>query len=316
MTVDADSARPHRASTGTVLVAINPAAAFGTRAAVGPAVVSALTRAGHPVAVLEEDGFEALRAVTAEAVARHPLALVVVGGDGMVGLGAGLVARSGIPLGIVPAGTGNDAARSLGIPIGDTDAAVRALLAALDRPPRLVDAGLITLGDGSTRWFLGVLSAGFDALVNDRANRLRWPRGRLRYVRAVVLELATLAPSRYALDLDGVGSQTRATLVAIANLTSFGGGMRVAPAADADDGMFDVVMLEPVGRMQLLRLFPTVFSGAHIRDPRVSVRRARRVTIDAWNADGGTITAYADGERVGAAPLTVEVVARAVAVLV
>lgn len=293
-----------------VAVAINPAAAFGARREVGPRVVSVLREAGFAVFALQETSFDALRESASQAVAGGIRALVVVGGDGMVSLGLNLLALSSIPLGIVPSGTGNDAARGLGIPVGDTDAAIRALLAALERPPRLVDAALIRRADGTDRWFLGVLSGGFDALVNERANRLRWPRGRHRYTRALLEALAGLTPIRYSLTLDGVETTSDGILVAIANLTSFGGGMRVAPDAQVDDGLFDVVMLEPVGRLRLLRIFPSVFSGAHVRNPLVSVQRATRVTLDAAG-----VVAYADGERVGPLPLTAEVVPTALAVL-
>lgn len=293
-----------------IVVAINPAAAFGSTAGVGPEVVAALRAAGHEVTSLSEPDYPRLLAVTTAALARMPDALVVVGGDGMVGFAANLTARTGVPFGIVPSGTGNDTARGLGIPVGDTAAAIARLVHALGRAPRLIDAGLITREDGSTRWFACVFSGGFDARVNERANRLRHPRGRGRYTLALLRELITLKAIRYELELDGTAIERDAILVAVANNLSFGGGMRVAPDALLDDGLFDVVMLAPVNRRQLLRIFPSVFSGAHVRDPRVSVRRARRVRISASGVVG-----YADGERVGELPVELELVPGALAVL-
>ena len=319
-----------------IAVAINPSAAFGAAGHVGPAVVAALRAAGHTVDSLCEESFEQLRAAAAgvlvggapsggaasggapsggaaEGGARsggRADVLVVVGGDGMVSLGVGLVAQTGIPLGIVPSGTGNDMARGLGIPIDDTGAAIAGLVAALDRPPRVIDLGRITRADGSIRWFASVFSGGFDAAVNERANTMRWPRGRSRYTLAILWQLVRLRAIRYELVLDGVAETRDAILVAIANNESFGGGMRVAPDARLDDGLFDVVTLDPVGRMSLLRIFPRVFAGTHVLDPRVTVRRARKVTIRA--AD---VVAYADGERVGSLPVDVEIVPRALAVL-
>jgi len=293
-----------------IVVAINPAAAFGSTAGVGPAVVAALRAAGHEVTSLSEPDYPRLVAVANAALATKPDALVVVGGDGMVGFAANLTATSGIPFGIVPSGTGNDMARGLGIPVGDTAAAIAQLEHALGRPPRVIDAGLITRDDGSTRWFACVFSGGFDARVNERANRMRHPRGRGRYILALLRELVTLRAISYELELDGVALERDAILVAVGNNVSFGGGMRVAPDALLDDGLFDVVTLAPVNRRQLLGIFPSVFSGAHIRDPRVSVRRARRVRISAAGVVG-----YADGERVGELPLELEVVPGALSVL-
>lgn len=285
-----------------IVVAINPQASFGKSRAVGPAVVHTLRAAGHDVTSLTEPDFEQLMTVASAALAAKPDALVVVGGDGMVNLGVNLVAETGIPLGIVPSGTGNDMSRGLGIPVGNTELATEALLASLSAPPRVIDAGLITQGDGSTMWFAGILSAGFDAIVNERANLMRWPRGRQRYNLALLRELAMLTPVHYKLTIDGVESETRAVLVAVANNVSFGGGMKVTPEAKLDDGLLDVFIVQPLSRIAFLRIFPRVFKGTHVTDERVSISRARHIRVDA-----GKIVAYADGERVGSLPVTVEV---------
>ena len=285
-----------------IIVAINPQASFGRSRAVGPAVVHTLRAAGHDVTSLTEPDFEQLLAAAAHELTTKPDALVVVGGDGMVNLGVNLVATTGTPLGIVPSGTGNDMSRGLSIPVGNTEAAIEALLEALTRPPRVIDAGLVTHPDGSTSWYACVLSAGFDAIVNERANLMRWPRGRQRYNLALLRELAMLKPIRYRLELDGIASETDAVLVAVGNNTSLGGGMLVTPDASLDDGLLDVLVVQPLSRTAFLRIFPRVFKGTHVTDPRVSISRARRIRIDA--AD---IVAYADGERVAALPIEVEV---------
>ena len=285
-----------------IVVAINPQASFGRSRAVGPAVVHTLRAAGHDVTSLTEPDFEQLLAAAAHELTTKPDALVVVGGDGMVNLGVNLVATTGTPLGIVPSGTGNDMSRGLSIPVGNTEAAIEALLEALTRPPRVIDAGLVTHPDGSTSWYACVLSAGFDAIVNERANLMRWPRGRQRYNLALLRELAMLKPIRYRLELDGIASETDAVLVAVGNNTSLGGGMLVTPDASLDDGLLDVLVVQPLSRTAFLRIFPRVFKGTHVTDPRVSISRARRIRIDA--AD---IVAYADGERVAALPIEVEV---------
>lgn len=293
-----------------IVVAINPQASFGKSRAVGPAVVHTLRAAGHDVTSFTESDFEQLCDVATLAIAKRPDALVVVGGDGMVNLGVNLVADTGIPLGIVPSGTGNDMSRGLGIPLGNTERAIESLLSALDKEPRTIDSGVITSSDGSTRRFACVLSAGFDAIVNERANLMRWPRGRQRYNLALLRELAMLKPIRYRLTIDGVVSETDAVLVAVANNTSLGGGMKVTPDALIDDGLLDVFVVQPLSRSAFLRIFPRVFKGTHVTDPRVSITRARRIRIEADN-----VVAYADGERVSALPLDIEVLPGSLRVL-
>lgn len=294
----------------SIVVAINPSASFGRGSTVGPAVVQTLRAAGHSVTALTEPTFADLVEQATKALRAKPDALVVVGGDGMVSLGTNLVAGTRVPLGIVPSGTGNDVSRGLKIPIGNTEAAIDNLIAALGRPPRVIDAGRVTRPDGSTVWFAGVLSAGFDAIVNERANLMRWPKGKSRYNLAMLRELVVLKPLAYSLVLDGVTIDTRGTLVSIANNTSIGGGMLVTPDALLDDGLLDVFIVQPLSRVAFLRIFPSVFKGTHVTDPRVDIRRAKHIEID---APGGV--AYADGERVGPLPLTIDVVPGALRVL-
>lgn len=293
-----------------IVVAINPSAAFGRGSTVGAQVVSALRAVGLEVTALSEQSFDDLVAATRHALEIGTSALVMVGGDGMVNLGANLLAGSSIPLGIVPSGTGNDTARGLGIPLDDTDAAIAVLIDALSRPPRVIDAARVRAPGGQWRWFVGVLAAGFDAVVNERANLMRWPRGRSRYTLALLRELVVLRPRSYRLVLDGVESQVEAMLVSVGNNTSIGGGMLVTPNALLDDGLLDVLVVRPLSRLEFLRIFPRVFKGTHLTDPRVTVHRARTVSID---SEG--LAAYADGERIGPLPLAIEVVPEALRVL-
>jgi len=270
-------------------------------------VVAALREREHHVSVLLESDFARLFASTQLAMRDTPDALVVVGGDGMVSLGTAVVAATGIPLGIIPCGTGNDLARGLGLPLRDVAAALDVLCAALDAGPRVIDAVKLTLG-GTTpavpqeKWFAGVLSAGFDAAVNERANSLRYPRGASRYILALLIELVRLKPREYRVQLDGVELVTKAVLISVGNNVSIGGGMRVTPNALLDDGLLDVLVVTPLSRLAFLRIFPRVFAGTHVSDSRVTVHRARRVRIESAG-----VVAYADGERVGELPLEMEV---------
>lgn len=265
-------------------------------------MIQSLRGAGHDVTTLVEPSFLELLESATKAVATKPDALVVVGGDGMVNLAAQVLAGTKVPFGLVPSGTGNDMARGLGIPIGDTEAAVEALLLALDRPPRIIDTGRVVNADGVESRFVCVLSAGFDAVVNERANLMRWPKGKSRYNLALLRELAMLRPLRYRLTVDGAVIETDAVLISVANNTSFGGGMKVTPDALLDDGEFDVLVVQPLSRLAFLRIFPRVFKGTHITDPRVAVYRGRSIRVE---SEG--VVAYADGERIGLLPVQIDV---------
>lgn len=293
-----------------ITVAINPNASFGRRRDVGPRVAELLAAAGHQVAMLREPNLELLRRETEDAVARGTDALIVVGGDGMVSLGTNLVAGTSTPLGVVASGTGNDMARALGLPLDDADAAVELLLAALQRAPRDIDAARVRHGELTT-WFCGALSAGFDARVNERANRMTRPRGPSRYTIAMLRELMSFKPIQYSLVVDGVAREVSAMLIAVSNGISIGGGMKITPDAELDDGELDLFIVSALSKPRLLKLFPRVFSGQHVNEPEVEITRVRSVKLSA--AD---VVAYADGERVGPLPVEVEIVPGALKFLV
>jgi diacylglycerol kinase (ATP) len=292
-----------------IVVAINRSASFGRYHTVGHDAVAAITSAGFDAVGVTAPNYELLRRETAAAMRPDDHALVVVGGDGMVSMGVNLVAETSVPLGIVSTGTGNDAARCLALPFDDPDASIAVLLRALLRPARVIDAGRIHQAGLST-WFVGAVSAGFDAIVNERANRMSWPRGPSRYTVALLRELATLKPITYDLLIDGVPSRFDALLISVANANSIGGGMRIVPDARLDDGMLDLFVVAPMSRLGFLRVFPKVYSGSHTDLPEVRIVRARSVHIS-----GPDIVATADGERVGRLPVEIDVVPGALRVL-
>ncbi|WP_309615075.1 diacylglycerol kinase family protein [Salinibacterium sp.] len=294
-----------------LVVAINPTASFGKGSHVGPAVVQTLRAIGHDVTSLQEPDFEQLAASGRKAVATKPDAFIVVGGDGMVNLGTNLVVNTRVPLGVVPSGTGNDMARGLGIPYDNTEAAIGMLSELLQGPPRTIDAGRVDYiddetGGASTRWFAGMVSAGFDSVVNERANRMRRPKGASRYTIALGLELLRLKPTSYRLVLDGQPLETRAMLVTVGNNVSLGGGMKVTPNAKVDDGLLDVLVVQPLSRLEFLRIFPRVFKGTHLSDSRVAIHRVKSIRIESDIA-----VVYSDGERIGPAPVEVTIAPRA-----
>ncbi|GHF49345.1 diacylglycerol kinase [Streptomyces morookaense] len=293
--------------TSDITLFVNPSAGRGRGARAARPAAAALRDAGfHVRTVVGTDAPDGLRRAR-EAVAGGTGALIAVGGDGMVSLALQAVAGTPTPLGVIAVGTGNDFARDNRLPVRDPAAAGRAVARSLKGDGgRPVDLGLA----GGT-WFGTVLASGFDSRVNDRGNRLRFPTGRLRYNVAMIAELAALRPVPYRIRLDdGPEQQLEATLVAVGNAGSYGGGMRICAGARLDDGLFDITVVGPCSRSTLLAVFPRVYRGTHLGHPCVTVHRAARVTLE---ADG--ITGYADGEPLGPLPLTAETVPGAVRLL-
>ncbi len=296
---------------------INPTAGRGRGTRAGRRVHELLGARGHKV---EDLSAATLAQATdrARAAAVQGLdALVVVGGDGMVHLGVNVVAGTGLPLGVVAAGTGNDIARSLGLPRGDVEASVAAIEHGLLDGPRRVDA--VRVGSpvhAAHEWYLGVLSCGFDAAINARANQMTWPRGSGRYVRALAAELGRFRPYGYRVTLDDSVWESAGTLVAVANIPWIGGGLKIAPDAVVDDGLLDVVVAGPFTKPGVVRIFPGIYQGRHVGHPAVDIRRSRSVLIEPLTALGPVPpVAFADGERVGPLPLRVTVDPGALSVL-
>ncbi|MBQ1023332.1 diacylglycerol kinase family protein [Micromonospora sp. C95] len=286
---------------GPVAVLANPTAGRGRHRGLLPELLDGISAAGRPVRLLRAGSAAEAEAACRAAVAEGAGALVAVGGDGTVHRAMQAVAGTSVPFGPVPAGTGNDFAVETGFP-ADPRAAVEIIATALrERRSRPVDLARMTGADGTVRWYGAVLAAGFDAIVNERANRMRWPRGPRRYDLAILVELARLRPRRYTLVLDGERIEVDAVLVAVGNGASYGGGMRICPDADPTDGLLDVVVGGRFDRRTLIRVKPRIYAGTHVTHPLVHTHRARTVALAA--AEG--ITTYADGERSLPLPLTV-----------
>ncbi|MFJ2394261.1 diacylglycerol kinase [Streptomyces sp. NPDC087843] len=294
--------------TSEITLFVNPTAGRGRGARAAQPAASALRAAGFSVrTVLGENAADALTRAR-DAVERGTGALIAVGGDGMAHLALQAVAGTRTPLGLVAAGTGNDFARALGLPLRDPAAAGRQIAESL-KGARFQD---VDLGRVNGTWFGTVLASGFDSRVNDRGNRMRRPSGRVKYDLAMLAELAAFRPVRYRMTLDdGEAREIEATLVAVGNGSSYGGGMKICAGADLDDGLFDITVVGPCTRRTLLRVFPKVYRGTHLSHPVVSVHRAARVELV---ADG--LTGYADGEPLGPLPLTARCVPGAVRVAI
>jgi diacylglycerol kinase (ATP) len=217
--------------------------------------------------------------------------VIVIGGDGMVHAAINIIDNN--PIGLIPAGTGNDFARALGISLNDPIGSINRVISA--------NVDLVDLGKAGDDYFAAICSTGFDSIVNERANRLKWPRGKMKYNIAMLLELPRFKPKSYNIVIDGKPFQTQAMLIAIANGLSYGGGMKVCPAADIQDGLLDIMILAPVPKLEFIRIFPSVFKGLHVTHPAVSILQGRSIQIKA------DAVAYADGERIGELPLDVSI---------
>ena len=279
-------------------IAINPSAGHGRGITVGEKVIQNFARHQLTYQVLSGSSAAELRSQLEIFLSSHECdGVISVGGDGLAHLILQLVVPLHIPFAIMPAGTGNDIVRTLGWSLDEVDGYLDRVTTTAAQP--------IDLGNVDGEWFAAILSTGFDSVVNERANRLSWPKGPQRYNVAIALELPKFKPLTYEISLDTHSITTEAMLIAIGNGRSYGGGMYICPQAQMHDGLFDVMVLEPVSKVEFLKVFPKVYSGSHISHPKVKILRSRRVSLIA------DAIAYADGERIGPAPISAECVPNA-----
>jgi len=276
-------------------IAINPTSGHGKGVKVGQKVVEYFDRHNLDYQVLSGLSADLLRKELESHLHTHSCkGIISVGGDGLAHLVLQVAVPRHIPFAVMPAGTGNDIVRTLGWSLDEIES-------YLDRVTT-VPASAIDLGNVDSEWFAAILSTGFDSVVNERANRLSWPKGPQRYNVAIAMELPQFKPLEYEITVDTHSFTTKAMLIAIGNGRSYGGGMYVCPQAQMHDGLFDVMILEPVSKIEFLKVFPKVYSGSHITHPKVKIFRTKRITLVA------DAIAYADGERIGPAPISAECV--------
>jgi YegS/Rv2252/BmrU family lipid kinase len=226
--------------------------------------------------------------------------VAAVGGDGTLSRVADALAGTEAILGIIPAGTGNDFARTFGIP----DDPIKACTVLLEGQTVAIDAGRL-----NGRLFLNVVGAGLDAEVVADANRVfKKVSGKLGYLLALLKQLILYRPNSVRISVDNESLQAKVWLVAVANACYYGGGMKVAPNADPQDGLAEIVMVADIHRLTFLRLFPLVYSGKHIAHPAVRVLRGRQVLVECEKP----LHVHADGEIYGTTPLSVSVLRHAV----
>jgi diacylglycerol kinase (ATP) len=253
------------------------------------------------VSLVEGDSLDNFRSKFLDELQHESVSGVVAfGGDGFIHEILQHVVPREIPLGVIPCGTGNDFARAIGI---DQLSLTDQLKLISRSNTRSIDLGRV-----GNIWFAAILSTGFDALVNERANIMTWPRGRMRYNIALIEKILALSTHRYRIGMDGESIDVEATLVTVANAPSYGGGMKVCPDANLDDGFFDVMVLGNVSRAELLKVFPKVYTGRHVGHPAVTFYRCQEVEIF------GSGSSFADGEPISTLPLSAQCVSNALKV--
>jgi diacylglycerol kinase (ATP) len=289
-------------------VLVNPTSGRGRVARRREAVLSALAGRGDEVRVIQGESADDAERLLAHHVTEGLDVLVAVGGDGTVHMALQAAVTTSTPLGIVPLGTGNDAATAVGVPTKSIERAVGVILDGHTVP---FDVGRAETADGEQRYFLCVLSTGFDSMVNERANSMTRPSGDARYVVAMLAELRRFSPIPYRVLVDGTLVCDDAMLVSLGNGPSFGGGMLVCPGADLHDGLLDMLWVHRISRPELVRVFPRLYSGRHVEHPAVTEQAVGVVRLEAPDQ-----IAYADGERVGPLPVDVRTVSDGVRILV
>lgn len=302
------TAEPGRREIGKVIALTNPVSGHGAAVRAAQLAIARLHRRGVEVVEIIGDDAQDARHLVGAALDKGADAVMVTGGDGVVSNALQVMAGTDIPLGVIPAGTGNDHAREFGIPTKDAEAAADIVV---DGYTESIDLGLIRDSNGVDKWFGTVAATGFDSLVTDRANRMSWPHGRLRYYVAMLAELSQLRLLPFRMVLDGTKEvDADITLAAFGNTRSYGGGMQICPGADYTDGLLDITMVHEASRTKLVRLFPTVMKGTHVNLDEVSTARARSIHVECPD-----INVYADGDFACALPADISAVPGALRIL-
>jgi diacylglycerol kinase (ATP) len=285
---------------------VNPAAGGASAAAAILPVARLLRAAGAVVEVEYSRGLDHAREL-ARAAGERGRVVLGVGGDGMAGCVGGALAGTDAVFGIVPAGRGNDFARALGLPVEAS--ALAGLL--LTGEPRPVDAIEVESAAHDRVAVLGSVYAGVDAAANQNANRTRLLRGAASYYVGALRAMVTWRPVAYRISVDGAVHERRGYTVVAANSGYYGFGRRIAPGAEVDDGLLDVVIVGDLPRPSFFAVMNELKSGSHVRRPQVEVLRGREVRIEA----AAPVPYGADGEVDGALPVTARVLPGALNVI-
>lgn len=291
-----------------IAVVANPESGRGKGARLIPRIDALLRSLGLDYRLHVSEGPDDPERIASEAAAGGVEVVAALGGDGHVGACANALVGTDTALALIPAGTGNDFARHLGLDRKDPMAAGRLLAAPVTR---MIDVAHVATAERE-RHYVNVAGAGFDSDVNAHANGVRFLNGTLKYIFSTFVTLARFTPGRFSLRVDGEDHDLRAMLIAVANASSYGGGMMVAPTARVDDGFLDVCVIGAVSKWDFVRTFPKVFKGQHVDHPAVKMLRGEKIEISADRR----FWVYADGEPVGSTPATFTVAPQSLAVVV
>ncbi|MGN6791030.1 MAG: diacylglycerol/lipid kinase family protein [Streptosporangiaceae bacterium] len=285
------SEEPHVDSPLSLIV--NPTAGGGRARTLMPAVSGALRGAGVEHRIAESASLVHARDLAADAAARGE-AIVAVGGDGMAGALSGVAAANGVSFGLIPAGRGNDLATVLGIP-ADPLAAARVLATGHHRQIDLLAAS----ASGHPEVLVaGSVYAGIPAVAGEIANATRWLRGGMVYTVAALRALARWQPAQFTVEgTDDGAHEFDGYAIVVANSALFGAGMRVAPTAQIDDGVLDLVLMRHAPKLTFVRALQKIKDGSHVALPEISLQRGADVTIT-MSRD---LPAAADGESLACA---------------
>ncbi|AZG47007.1 diacylglycerol kinase [Gordonia insulae] len=292
----------HRVRHVTILA--NPHSRHGAGRAVADQAVTEFSARGIDVELVIGRDAEDAAEKAGKAAVSDTDAIAVVGGDGSIRLAVEAMSGTDTPLGIIPAGSGNDTARNLHIPLDDVAAAVEVIARGRTRA---VDLGRVTFPDGRSALFATVAATGFDASVTARAIRMSWPKGQARYTIAAALELIGLRSRHYHVRVDDTELDADLVFAAIGNTTSYGGGMQITPTASMTDGLLDLTVAtrpKRFARLTVARVFPKVFTGQHVEHPVVRTMRGREVELYC----DPTALVSIDGDIIGELPAVFEAV--------
>jgi diacylglycerol kinase (ATP) len=248
-----------------------------------------------------------------QAVAGGARLVVAVGGDGTLNEVVNGVAGCDVDLATIPLGTGMDFVRTHGIPTSFDDAVRVALTGA----PRTIDAGRVRCrtwgGEDAERWFANVGSVGMSGAVAQRVNGMsKVLGGKATFFYALTRVFFEWENTDVTVKLDACERRGRMHDVVVANGVWHGGGMMLAPGAEPDDGLFDVVLIGDVGKVDFLTTAPKIYRGKHVAHPKVDVVRSARVEVDAAER----LPIEVEGEQVGTTPAVFEIVPGALRVRV
>lgn len=285
-----------------IMVIVNPRAGGGRARKVVPVLEETLRRAGAEFVCFVADGVEQARELAGLAVAQELDLVAAVGGDGTVREIAGVLVGSRTALGIVPAGTGNGTAYSLGVPLSPA----KACRVLVEGRGTYIDVGRVGRGH-----FLNVAGVGLDAYAAEEAARNRYLAGVSKYIYAAVKSYVRYSAPQMRIVVDEETVATRALLVVVGNGSYYGSGVRIVPGALPGDGRLDVCVVDELDWLDLASVVPLLLLGRHTRHRAFRLRRARQVRVEADRP----VRVHADGDLVGTTPAVFDVLPGAIQVV-